>query len=85
MTWPCLLLPVVSVSWVQSKLHSISEAVEGFVRQGMPALLMARIKALTDKNLNGRSDLEVELEVERQKAAECLHFLYYQVGRACSQ
>lgn len=64
---------------VQSKLHVVKEATDRFVRQGMPVILMSRIKAITALNMNGRTDLELELEVERQKAAECLYFLYYQV------
>lgn len=64
----------------QAKQHAVTTATDALIGQGLPAVLMRRVEWVTrEVKCRGRSPLEVELEVERQKAAGCLFFLFYQV------
>lgn len=56
------------------------EATNLLIGQGLPTILMRRIQYISREiKCRGRTPLEVEFEMERQKAADCLFFLFYQV------
>lgn len=60
-------------------------ATDALIGQGLPAVLMRRVEWVSrEVKCRGRSPLEVEFEVERQKAADCLFFLFYQVRHVCA-
>ncbi|GAB5029933.1 nucleoporin 205-like protein [Nannochloropsis oceanica] len=62
-----------------AKQHAIMLATDNLISQGLPKLLMHRIEHISREiNCRGRTPMEVEYEVERQKAADCLFFLFYQ-------
>ena len=63
----------------EAKQHAVMVATDALIGQGLPSLLMQRIAAISrEVKCRGRTPLEVEFEVERQKAADCLFFLFYQ-------
>ena len=62
-----------------AKQHAVMLATDKLISQGLPTLLMHRIEHISrESNCHGRTPMEVEYEVERQKAADCLFFLFYQ-------
>jgi hypothetical protein len=64
----------------QNKQHSVVLAVDAFIDQGLPAVLMRRVELVTRENrTRGTTPAQQEYAVERQRAAECLFFLYYMV------
>ena len=64
----------------QAKQHAVTTATDALISQGLPGVLLRRVEWVTrEARCRGRTPLEVEFEAERQKAADCLFFLFYQV------
>jgi len=69
----------IGMGLMEAKQHAVMVATDSLIAQGLPSVLMERISKITrDIRCRGRSAAETEFEIERQKAADCLFFLFYQ-------